>query len=331
MSVQELIDATFEVTSQWGYHYMYLARPVIEKYGKKGEVAVREGVRNLGVFRGRELKKWHEAEGLPLNMESFIRFWDCGGKYLYETKYAPYEVLFQVPSCPMYEAWKDEGFEWFGYWLCDEMHQEITKTYNKDAIVEVHENLAKGDDFCDFHFMMVPSGPTDRSSIEALNKKMEEQPEKYALRTLKQTVRCIGATYGFMAQAIVRHFGEDVGKDILIKANADLGEKRGRRIKERLEALGEPLTVKNIFEMFDFPYKRIWGIKEVQSDGTYVAQADYCPFAEVWGEEGHLALGAFYCDAVYESLFRAFSKEADVRIPECLARKGNRCRFEFKL
>jgi len=333
-SVQELIDATKQTQRYWAHLFMCITKPAVEEYGKKGEIAAREGIRNLGAFRGREIGKWHRSEGLPLNMESLVRFWDTGGRYSIpedETVYAPYDVQFQARHCPLYDAWKEEGWEWFGYWFCDEMHQEMVKSYNSDAIVEIHENLNKGDDFCGFRFMMVPSGQPENAPAQALAKKMQAQPLEYALGCLKQTVRCVGATYGYMAQAIVKYLGEKTGRDLIAKANAELGAKRGRRIKEELETLGKPITVKNILGAFDLPYTKIWRINELQSDRPYVAEVRYCPFAEVWQELGQLPLGALYCNDIYKSLFKSMRSEADVDIPECLARNGKLCRFEFKV
>lgn len=311
---------------------MYLAREAVEKYDKKGEVAAREGIRNLGAFRGREIKRWHEAEGVPINVESLVRFWDTGGRYSIpenETRYSPYDVQFSSCYCPLYEAWKEEGLESFGYWFCDEMHQEMVKAYNENAIVEIHENLNKNDGFCGFRFMMVPAGDVDKSSTLALIKRMQDQAEDYEFRRLKQSIRCVGATYVYMAQSFTKHFGEENGANLLAGANRKLGEIRGKRLKRKIALSSQPMTVARIFANFDLPYERVWKMKETTSEGPFSANVDYCPFAEVWKDLQLSHLGVSYCQSAYKSLFQYLNKEADIRVPECLAANDRRCRFRF--
>ena len=55
---------------------MALTKPVLEKYPREGEMAIRQGLRAFGRFRGERLRKWHNELGLPINMYSLITWWD---------------------------------------------------------------------------------------------------------------------------------------------------------------------------------------------------------------------------------------------------------------
>ncbi len=129
--LKKIVEAMEEVNDVWALLYMYITRPIINGgYGKKGEVAIREGVRNFGAFRGKEIRKWHEAEGLPINVETLNRFWDAAFLWVdkdakNEAKFSPYHVTYPVRKCTISEIWKEENYEQYGYWYCDENHESI--------------------------------------------------------------------------------------------------------------------------------------------------------------------------------------------------------------
>ena len=56
--------------------YINLTKPVLEKYPRIGEMAVRKGLRAYGKFRGEHLREWHEELNLPINMYSVVMWWD---------------------------------------------------------------------------------------------------------------------------------------------------------------------------------------------------------------------------------------------------------------
>ena len=53
-----------------------LHAPLLHEFGFEGEKALRKGLRPYGRYRGERMRKWHESEGLPINLESTILFWD---------------------------------------------------------------------------------------------------------------------------------------------------------------------------------------------------------------------------------------------------------------
>ncbi|MFQ5762161.1 MAG: L-2-amino-thiazoline-4-carboxylic acid hydrolase [Candidatus Bathyarchaeia archaeon] len=332
--LQEIIDAMNELMRAWGWVHMYLTRP-LEKYGVKGEVIIRKGLREFGIFRGEEMRKWHESEGLPINMESLARYWDAASVFVImdamkaEGTFTPYHVKFPVRSCILHDVWKEEGFQAGGYRYCDEIHHEVTKAYHKDGVCEIHENMNKGDEFCGFQFVQVPYESVHNAS-EVFAERITREPKKYALECLARTVHVVGSLYVHLAKSIVNHLGDE-GKKLLRDATLALGEKRGKHVKQRLEAAGKTLTMPNIFAAFDLPYNLMWKMLGNQSNSTYTATVNYCPFAEVWSQRGLSHLGAVFCQNVYIGFFRVFSETADVKIPQCLTSGDSRCTLKFKL
>ena len=249
-----------------------------------------------------------------------------------EGQFTPYHVTYPVYACSVRDVWKEENWEQYGYWYCDENHESIMKGYRKDGVVEIHLNLCKGDDRCSFEWMQIPAGPVDNSATMALERKMADNPEPHAMQCLKRTVRIVGATYIFLAKAIVEHLGDE-GKGLVRDAVTALGQRRARTIRERLRASGKTATVENIFSVFDLPYELMWDFRDAGSGERFKAKVDYCPLAELWQELGLRELGALYCDGMYESMFHvhALNSRAEVRIPECITRGDKHCTFDFKI
>lgn len=324
------------------YCYMYLARPAFERFGKDGEIAIRRGLRAYGNIRGKLMRKWHSEIELPINVESVNRAWygsstfraEKPGDMFKETVvFKPYYVHFKFAPCAFHDAWKEEGFEREGYRYCDEIHQEVAMAYHPNAIVEIHENLNKGDPYCLFKWMMLPEFPeeeVDRSGYEKMEKRMRENPEKEALANLKMQTRCGALIQSCLSDSLIKQFGEK-GEELVRTALRDLGLKEAERIRVKLKDAGKEFTVKEALDEFDLPYGLLWEMDVEVSDGVFKADVEYCPLAELWSEIGHEKLGLMYCREIYGSVLKGLSEKADVRVPKCMMKKDSKCRFEFKI
>ena len=207
--------------------------------------------------------------------------------------------------------------------------------YHPNAIVNIHECLMKGDEVCDFKYMMIPEIPEekiDRSGLEALEKKEKENPLEFAVFYLKRDTRdFIGNLYYCLADSLIKRFGEE-GKRTVKSALIEIGRRRGRELKEKLKRAGLDMTWKNIFDNFDLPYKHVWKMKAEKSDGTFEAQVEYCPLAELWNGLENKEVGPMFCETIYDHMFKELLGEnAKIKIPQALAKGANRCKFEFKV
>jgi len=324
------------------YCYMYVAKPALERFRKEGEIAIRKGLRAYGNIRGKLMRKWHNEMGLPINMESANRYW-YGSSLLLAGKpgtvfeesavFKPYFVYYKFAPCAFHDAWREGGFEREGYIYCDEIHQEAIMAYHPNAIVEIHENLNKGDPYCLFKWMMPPEIPEDklgRSAYEKMEKRMRENPEQELLACLKRQTVCGALMHSCLSDSLIKQFGKR-GEELVRKALRDLGLKEAERIKAKLKDAGKELTVENALYEFDLPYGLLWKMDVNTSDGVFKADVEYCPLGELWSEIGHKKLGLIYCQEIYTSVFGGLYEKADVRVPKCMMKKDSKCRFEFKI
>lgn len=322
--IKELQQLNNEVFGTVGLFYMYLARPILRKFGKKGEIAVRKGLRKYGAFRGEQIRKWHLEEKIPINMESLQRFWDNGYAFMYLNDkiakgalFSPYDVRQSDFTCPAQDYWKAEDWTQFGYMYCDEIHQELTRAYHPKGVAEIHENLNKGDPKCQFIFIMPSEGPVDKSVYDKLMKTIEKDPVTFTMNTLKKTIRMVGTIYYFLAKAIIEDLGDE-GKKALVSAMRELGKKRGEMIRDKILKNGKKVTLENVMEFFDLPYNRAWTMSAKEN-----VVIKYCPLAEVWKELGDKELGALYCNVMYKAMFNALSIKA--KVSECIMCGSDKC------
>jgi hypothetical protein len=314
--------------------YIYFARPTFEELGRKGETSIRNGLREFGRFRGKAIKDWHTMERLPLNVESLLRYWDTGaaqmaGIYDSTAVFTPYYVEHPVKSCVLHEVFKEEDWEQYGYVFCDEIHAEICGAYNPNAIVQIHENLNKGDPRCFFKWMMIPEGRVSKSVYDHVNQLIRENPENYALDSLKRTTRVVGALYYFLADSLIKDFGEK-GKELVTNSLRNLGRRRGEKIKANLKREGKENTVGTVFGNCDLPYDILWKTKTIPSNEGSIIEVFQCPFAEVWHELGKPKIGLMYCTAAYNALFEPLMQDVCVKVERCMMQGATKCSLSFK-
>jgi len=336
--LKQLIDEMVTTIKVSGLTFMYLARPAYERYGKDGEDAVRAGLRVYGKVRGKMMREWHEGMGLPINMETLMRYWDASSTYIIADEmnsgiWTPYYVEHNVSFCPAHDMWKSEGWERAAYIYCDEIHQEVAMNYHPDAVVEIHQNLNKGDPHCGFKWIMRPQpGEVDKAAYEKIDRSAKERPVEYALDSLKRTTRIVALMHCSLAEQFLERFKDEM---MVRSSLRELGKKRGEMVAEKLKKSGKPITVSSIFDSFDLAYRSIWKMDSKESNGQYSATVEYCPLAELWAKVGKEKLGAIYCEETYSAMFETIAEKTgvaiDVKIPQTLTRGNGKCVFNISL
>ena len=135
--------------------YIYMAMECKASFGKEGEEAVRRALVNLGHDRGRELRKKHEENGIPITVKSLFEYYDLPSDNRFRRK--PMKLTENVRYsrtlvCPYQEMWRtiapDSPELWRLY--CDTIHQAIFEAYIDDIKCELPLILTKGDPYCQF-------------------------------------------------------------------------------------------------------------------------------------------------------------------------------------
>jgi hypothetical protein len=67
------------------------------------------------------------------------------------------------------------------------------------------------------------------------------------------------------------------------------------------------------------------------SNGSFVADVGSCPLAEIWNGLENKNIGPMYCDTMYTTMFKEIlNDQVKIKIPRCMTKGANKCRFEFK-
>jgi hypothetical protein len=113
--------------------------------------------------------------------------------------------------------------------------------------------------------------------------------------------------YAF-ARTLVDELGEKRGKELARKAIRLYGEWVGKRVKEKIQGGGLPLTPENFKD--DLPSLGWADREKVEVEGEKRARVHTCHLAEVWRELGAPELGRIYC-FVDQAKYEAYNPELE--------------------
>jgi hypothetical protein len=120
-------------------------------------------------------------------------------------------------------------------------------------------------------------------------------PQKLAEEQVKLFIKRVAMLYHYTAEVLVERFGEEQGEELLNEIIRRYGAEVGTTTRQRVEALGLPVTAENFNAGADLPK---WGWesdKIVCDDGIERGRITSCPLADYWKEQGSEKLGRIYC------------------------------------
>ena len=136
---------------------------------------------------------------------------------------------------------------------------------------------------------------------------MEKQTvdREQAFREVLAMIRRTALIHYCYAKTLVEEFGEEKGRELILKAIRSYGEEVGKGVRETARAKGlEPLP-ENYQE--DLPSLG-WEIERVVVDGEPRARVHVCHLANVWKELGAPELGRLYC-CVDQAKYEAYNPD----------------------
>ncbi|HEY3314670.1 MAG TPA: L-2-amino-thiazoline-4-carboxylic acid hydrolase [Bacillota bacterium] len=125
-----------------------------------------------------------------------------------------------------------------------------------------------------------------------------------ATEQVKLMARRMAMMYHHIGQVLVERLGQDQAKEILRESIKRYGNECGEMVRQRVLAMGLPLTAENFEKVPDLPkygWETEWAFDE---KGVARPRVTHCPLAAVWLEKGSAELGRLYCgvdQAKYES------------------------------
>jgi hypothetical protein len=332
-----------------GFNLLVLtaANRAMEQFGKDGEMAYRRWIRKWATWRGGEMRQAHQAMGLQANMETLNLYWDSSSvswiikDEVQKGRLTPYDVRYYDAECSGANLWRAEGAWDVGVIYCDENHQHIAQSYHPDAVVVMPVNMMKGDDRCLFCWLMPPGAeeigaePTVLGKKLALNHQRPDDPYEEFRLALKRPCRLVGRWIAVVGGDMIETFGPE-GEEWWRQTLRAYAKERGRRQFTDHVHKGLSPTPANLIRKNDVPYQFVWEIEEKEATDTqYAADVHYCPYQEVWRDNGEEEIGQIYCEEVYPALCAGYSEVLGLgikcEIPQKMSKGDPVCAFRMRM
>lgn len=135
--------------------FAHLAEEVIDRFGEEGEAAIRAGVWNFGVARGKNIAERAKANGDEISAYTYLPNYDMGRSddFTAENTYGDNQVEQLFTQCGFADAWINDGTERYGKIYCDMIDPAIAKGFSDDLEC-IHDKRIYEDGVCTFCFRM---------------------------------------------------------------------------------------------------------------------------------------------------------------------------------
>jgi hypothetical protein len=157
--------------------------------------------------------------------------------------------------------------------------------------------------------------------------------EKEALKGEYYTshVALFGQMFSLMAKTIIDALGRERGEEIIKKAVEDFGEERGRRIAQRVKALGKPLSFRNFLIYTDLDTSAILSYMPKIENGNLLLEIDRCDFSQGARDWGLLEYFNYYCRYVDEAILRGYNPDLKLEVPKNISAGDDICFFKYTI
>ena len=133
----------------------HITREVEKACGKEGIEAVREGVRQFGLERGRDIAQRARSLGHDTSPEYYLSSYDMGRTdyFTSEDSVSPELVEQLFTDCVFANTWAQDGMEEYGIHYCQMIDPAIAEGYNENMEC-IHDKHFFTDGCCHFCFRM---------------------------------------------------------------------------------------------------------------------------------------------------------------------------------
>jgi len=208
----------------WSMLYLCLAKAVVNLKGIDGEAALREGVREFGYDRSRNLVKMHKALGLKLNMKNLFTYGDLPNDPRFKRERIalnPQERISHTLVCPIASLWNSNDGQWLGRIYCEEFHHACYGSYAPHVQVNLAQTITQVyDDYCAFAVYLRPGDLTPEQRVDSFAEYdpsyVEPDMSQYQPPTAKEGFNklCVKIIY-HLYESFKKHFGQAEANQIL--------------------------------------------------------------------------------------------------------------------
>lgn len=137
--------------------------------------------------------------------------------------------------------------------------------------------------------------------------------------------------FSSLAKEMIDRLGLEQAEPIIKEAVEAFGKERGRRIAQRVQAEGRPLTFKNWLIYGDIDSSSNFNPQPSIEDGDLLVQAHNCTFynaAKEWGLEKYANL---YCKYVDYAILEGYNPDITLTLEERQASGRDYCLFRYNM
>ena len=140
----------------------------------------------------------------------------------------------------------------------------------------------------------------------------------------------LGQLFAMTAKIVIDRLGPEEGEAVLKEIVERFAEVRGKRVAEKVKALGKPLTLKNFLVYNDLDSAGVISDSMPgMEDGDLlfeIGQCNICKGAEEWGlrEYAH-----YYCKYIDKAIIKAYNPEIKLEVSRTLTGGDEACSFRY--
>jgi hypothetical protein len=340
LSERQLVEKMPPLLQNQAIIHMVMTELAVKEFGRRGEEAARSWCRKFGHWRGKEMRKGHQAMGLPISVESLLKYLDNASTYIVRdewkktAKFAQADSQVDVKLCPHSEIWIENDFWAYGHLYCDEMHQAMATGYHPDVLVVIPINIMKGDGVCKFRWMMSPNAGDAQQLVakgdpEYLAIWESEDPAEGARKALLRSLRIFAGQYHMISTELIGRFGS-IGERVLRRGVRKTSWLRAEKMRERHQQAGYRISVPTLFDHFDQCFKELWKAQIQGKDDSFTIEVEECPLQRVWANLG-TGYHEIYCEETYRALLNEYLPRSEVSVESNLLRATGKCQIEIRL
>ncbi|MCP4763573.1 MAG: L-2-amino-thiazoline-4-carboxylic acid hydrolase [archaeon] len=136
--------------------------------------------------------------------------------------------------------------------------------------------------------------------------------------------------FSCMAKHIVKKLGAEEGEKVVKDAVEEFGLERGKRIAEKVKALGKPLSFKNWLVYSDIDTINFKPISSVSNE-DFITKIKKCTFYNAAAEWGLEEYSKMYCNYVDYKIVEGYNPDILLKLEQRQDTGKKRCVFQYTM
>jgi hypothetical protein len=136
--------------------FAVIAQEVEGKFGVEGEATIRTAVHKFGQERGERIAAAAAADGKANTADNYLPYYDMERSELFtsESSGDALELHQNFSQCVFADTWSKLNLQKYGLLYCEEIDPAIASAFNPDLKCVHDKYLLKGDNCCNFKFVI---------------------------------------------------------------------------------------------------------------------------------------------------------------------------------